>query len=243
MKNLIPGTYNQGKTGKKLNLYARRFDTFEFEFEYKYYNSEGILVTAELTSDVVVQAQIKKSTKHTEKPLRYIPVYLDRTNNKIKLMFAPKENDLVEGKYYYDVEIYFQGKNFTYLSGQFIVLPQVTDWKDWYKLDYINDLQSSVSYEIIHPVNLYNTSISSSVSYDIAEPIKYTGSLNSNISYEFINMVQSNISAGLNSSIAFELIPVIVSYTVMLGSSVDYLRDIAQETGASLTSKIEYEIF
>ena len=243
MKNLIPGTYNQGKTGKKLNLYARRFDTFEYEFEYKYYNSHGVLVTGDLTDDVLVQANIKQSNKHNAQVLKRIPVYLDRPNKKIRLMLTNKENDLVEGKYYYDVEILFGGKNITYLSGYFIVLPQVTDWKDYYKLDYEVNLSNSIDSIIINPNNLYDINLNTKISYSKEEVIKQDSSIGNKISYELIEMPYLAEHMKLNSSISYEYIPVLVSYEVYLAGSFDYLRNIAYENGSSLTSKIEYEIF
>jgi hypothetical protein len=243
MKNLIPGTYNTGVKTKRVNLYARRFDSFEYEFYYKYKDSYSEVITADLDVNTLVQAQIKDSDRYNAKVLKQLPATFDINTDKIKLFFEAGDNDLIEGKYRYDVEIFFNNKNLTILSGYFIVLPQITDWKKPNEIDEELSLGYSYEYDFIFPAVLYNNEFNTEVSFDLVDVIKTDGFIKSDYLFDLLQYLVLPISAEIKNNISYEFIPVIMHQITQMNSQADYLRDIGGEVSSSITSSVEYSIF
>lgn len=241
MKTIIAGTSNYINLPKKLDLYAVRYDSFSYKFNYKISN-EGEIVNANLDLDTLVQSQIKNGNKYNSKKIKTIPVIVDINKDEIELFFNAGELDLVEGKYFYDVEIFYNNKRKTILSGKFIVLPQVTDWIDQKKQYGEFWINSEIKHNVIKGNQQLSSNISNSILYDYYPAFKIQLHIGNLINSEVINNYQYNADNIILTNIDYKLTPVIMNNIVMLSSEIGRIVNMQNNIESTIFSSINYEI-
>lgn len=245
MKTIIPGTSNYGKRPRKINLYAKRFDSFSYKFNHKI-EVDSETVIADLDSiNHLAQVQIKQSNKYDAKILKTVPVKIDSTKDEIEIYFEAGQLDLIEGKYYYDVELLYNDERKTILEGIFIVLPQVTDWKDLYTLRNDVTFTTNYNYDIIVANQQITSIITNFIEYQIDYAQKFQSRINSDISIEIIPHLLENMRTfnWLKSTIEYEFTPILLNSLCQLSGEFDYVKDINADQSITIGRQIEYEIY
>lgn len=113
--------YSQSPT--RFDIYCRRGDYFEKEFEICTYDDAGLETTVDLNT-AIIYTHIKKKRTDTNP----VASFSQSISGNILTISLPEDvsRNMSPGRYYYDIEIYYNNHHVTFLEGEIVLSQDIT---------------------------------------------------------------------------------------------------------------------